>query len=77
METKHDDVFLIWIVTESELLEFHSLVNNKCSALTFTIEFHQEKISFLDVLVLRNASSIETTLYRKPTDCNTILHGQS
>ncbi len=32
-----DDVFLIWSGTESELLEFHSLVNNKCSTLTFTI----------------------------------------
>ncbi len=67
----------IWSGTESELLEFHSLVNIKCSALTFTIEFHQEKMSFLDVPVLRNASGIETTLYRKPTDRNTILHGQS
>ncbi len=34
-------------------------------------------MSFLDVLVLRNALGIETTLYRKPTDRNTILHGQS
>ncbi len=41
-----DDVFLIWSGTESELLEFHSLVNNKCSALKFTIEFHQEKMIF-------------------------------
>ncbi len=34
-------------------------------------------MNFLDVLVLRTASGIETTLYRKPTDRNTILHGQS
>ncbi len=34
-------------------------------------------MSCLDVLVLRNASGIETTSYRKPTDRNTILHGQS
>ncbi len=34
-------------------------------------------MNFLDVLVLRTASGIETTLYHKPTDRNTILHGQS
>lgn len=68
---------VVWSGTESELLEFHSLVNNNCSALKFTMEFHQEKMIFLDVLVLRTASGIETTLYRKPTDCNTVLHGQS
>ncbi len=50
------------------------MVNNKWH---FTIEFHQEKMSFLDVLVLHNALGIETILYRKPTDRNTILHGQS
>lgn len=43
------------------------------SKMKFTIDFHQEKINFLDVLVLRIASGIETTLYRKPTDHNTIL----
>uniref|UniRef100_A0A9J7YHG0 Helix-turn-helix domain-containing protein n=1 Tax=Cyprinus carpio carpio TaxID=630221 RepID=A0A9J7YHG0_CYPCA len=68
--------FLVWSGTESELLGFHSLVNNNCSALKFTMEFHQEKMIFLHVLVLRTASGVETTLYRKPTDSDTILYRQ-
>lgn len=61
----------------SELLDFHKLVNNNCSALKFTIEFHQEKIYFLDVFVIKSVSALETSLYRKPTDRNTLLHGTS
>lgn len=76
-----DDVILIWSGTESELLEFHSLVNNKCSALKFTIEFHQEKIIFLDVLVCCTASALELlcsanllTVTLSCTDNRTILY---
>lgn len=61
----------------SELLDFHKLVNNDCSALKFTIEFHQEKINFLDVFVIKSVFGLETSLYRKPTDRNTLLHGTS
>ncbi|XP_073721933.1 uncharacterized protein [Misgurnus anguillicaudatus] len=68
---------MIWSGTEPALLQFHSWVNDNCNALKFTMEFHHEKMNFLDVLVLNTALGIETTLYRKPTDRNTILHGQS
>lgn len=44
------------------MLKYHGLINNKCNALKFTIEFPQEKIIFLDVLVLQTASGIELLL---------------
>ncbi|KAL7385834.1 hypothetical protein ABVT39_000980 [Epinephelus coioides] len=35
------------------------------------------KMNFLDVLVLNNNGQLSTTLYRKPADTNSLLHGHS
>ena len=43
-----------------------SILNPFHKSIKFTFEEEKDnKISFLDVLILRNGSSIETTVYRK------------
>ena len=34
-------------------------------------------MNFLDILILKSDTGLSTTLYRKPTDRNSLLHGQS
>ena len=41
----------------------------------FTLEYDKHRISFLDIQVYKDGTTIKTDLFRKPTDQNTILHG--
>lgn len=46
--------------------------------LRFTMEYIQRSLAFLDLTILkRNDVTLETSLYRKPTVANTILHTSS
>ena len=52
-----------------------SVVNSFHKSIKFTFEEDKDnKILFLDVLILRNGSSIETTVYRKFTHNDVYLH---
>lgn len=72
-----DDVFFIWQGTESQLKTFHEYINSRNTHLRFTMEYSKHQMSFLDILVYRHGEHLGTTLYRKPTDKNSILHGLS
>ncbi len=72
-----DDIFFIWTSAEDKLHEFHQFMNTHNSHLNFTMSHDQRKRSFLDILVINNRDGLSTSLYRKPTDRNSILHGQS
>lgn len=41
------------------------------------MEHNSEKMNFLDILIYRNSNKLFSNLYRKSTDRNSILHGQS
>ena len=60
-----------------EFTEFHNYLNSCNDHLKFTLEFNRERISFLDVQVYRRANTIQTDLFRKPTDRNSLLRGDS
>lgn len=72
-----DDIFFIWTGTEAQLKEFHSFINSSSHHLKFTIEYDKHKMNFLDILLYRDSNRLGTNLYRKSTDRNSILHGQS
>ena len=72
-----DDIFVVWDNTVDCLHQFHQYLNACNDHLKFTLEFSDTQISFLDVLILKEGNSLKTDLYRKPTDRNTLLHGDS
>ena len=72
-----DDVFFIWTSTEDKLRDFHCFLNSQDEHLKFTISHDKCQMNFLDILVCNNDGSLSTSLYRKPTDRNSLLHGQS
>jgi hypothetical protein len=41
------------------------------------INYDLSQISFLDVMVIKDKTALSTDLYRKPTDSNTLLRGDS
>ncbi|KAL2092169.1 hypothetical protein ACEWY4_011967 [Coilia grayii] len=72
-----DDIFFVWRGTENQLKLFHTYMNTSSPNLRFTMEFSTHQMSFLDILIYRDGNKLGTTLYRKATDRNSILHGQS
>ena len=54
-----------------------SILNSFHKNMKFTFEEEKDKISFLDVLILRNGSSIETTVYRKFAHNDVYIHSDS
>ena len=73
-----DDVMAIYIGNESELLEFRDYINSTHPTLKFTMEHSKKQIDFLDLRIsLDNTGHLNTTIFRKSTDRNSILHAQS
>lgn len=72
-----DDVFFVWTGTTDELEQFHDFINSNNYQLKFTMEHNSEKMNFLDILVYKDSNKLFSNLYRKSTDRNSILHGQS
>lgn len=72
-----DDVFFIWTGPEKTLNDFHTFINSKNEHLKFTMEADKEKMNFLDIMVIKVNNVLKTDLYRKPTDRNSLLHGES
>ena len=73
-----DDILFLFSGSEQELLDFHSYVNSLHSNLKLTLEFSKTEISFLDLRISINENGLlNTTIYRKSTDRNTILRADS
>ncbi|CAJ0964858.1 unnamed protein product [Ranitomeya imitator] len=69
-----DDVFLIWTGDVGALLDFHNDLNSCTPNIAFCIQHDCNSINFLDTLVLIKAGGlVETDLYVKPTDKNSLL----
>ncbi len=68
-----DDCFMIWSGSEQELDSFVSFINSKIPSIKFTMEKSCDSIHFWDVKVRKINESLHTTVFRKPTDKNTIL----
>jgi len=73
-----DDVISLWNYGEAELRGFLDHLNTYDRNLQFTLEVEIEnKLPFLDVLIIRNADKLDFTIYRKPTQNNRYLHFNS
>ncbi|XP_065583868.1 uncharacterized protein LOC136042864 [Artemia franciscana] len=73
-----DDVISLWNYGEAELRGFLDHLNTYDRNLQFTLEVEVEnKLPFLDVLIIRNANELDFTIYRKPTQNKRYLHFNS
>ena len=72
-----DDIFCIWEGTDKELSDFMALLNDIDPNLKFTIERDTQRVHYLYMLIEKSNVTLFTTLYRKETDRNTLLQGDS
>lgn len=72
-----DDIFMVWDDTPESLNEFVIFLNNITPTIQFSCESSTVSINFLDVKVYSSMGKLETDLFVKPTDRNSILHFNS
>ena len=66
-----DDIISVWNYGVEELKSFLEHLNFWGGDLKFTIELEEDnKLPFLDVLLLKNENSLDFKIYRKPTNNN-------
>ena len=69
-----DDCFILWTKGEDNLKTFHSILNELHSDLKFTIEYSNERLPFLDVLLIKSNNRISTDIFFKETDSKQYLN---
>ena len=69
-----DDCFILWTKGEENLKTFHSILNELHSDLKFTIEYSNERLPFLDVLLIKSNNRISTDIFFKETDSKQYLN---
>ena len=80
-----DDIFAIWTGTLNELEAFFEYLNQYHPTIKFTMdhsfkstpEHSFDQINFLDVLVSKRGTKLETDLFSKETDTHQFLHFKS
>ncbi|XP_056425917.1 uncharacterized protein LOC130367520 [Hyla sarda] len=72
-----DDIFLIWSGSEIELTLFHQYLNSIDPNISFSLTSSTTRVNFLDTNVTIMGDKLVTSLYTKPTDCNSVLHYSS
>lgn len=73
-----DDVFILWSGSREDLSRLMDLLTVNTFNLSFTMECSQIKINFLDLQIhLDCDGTLHSSLYRKPSSGNTILHAAS
>lgn len=73
-----DNVFMVWAGSKDESNVFLESLQHNSYNLKFTYSYSQEKIKFLGVeIFLNDVRTLCSTLYRKPSAGNTLLHATS
>jgi len=72
-----DDIFMVWLGSESELRNFLNYINAAHETIKFTWNWSRERVNYLDVQVINNRGKIDTDLYTKPTDKHQYLFSTS
>ena len=72
-----DDIFFTWSGSETQLKAFHEFMNQMTEHLNFTMSADPNSMSFLDILIKKDGNTVKTDLFRKSTDRNSLLHGDS
>ena len=68
---------MFWTTDKDYLETFHLILNQLHSNLTFTMEYSEEKLPFLDILLLKYSIRIFTDIYSKETDSKQYLNFHS
>jgi hypothetical protein len=72
---KADDTFLVWKLSIEELHAFHQFLNSLHPTIQWTMQIEDDgKMPFLDILVIKTSSNLETTVYRKPSASDRYTH---
>ena len=70
-----DDIFFIWHGNLDSLSKFISFANTFHPTIKFTFEQSSTTVNFLDLHIYKNKhNTLDTTIYRKPTDKHLLLH---
>ena len=73
-----DDLFFIFIGSESSIQKLEDLLNNLHPSIKFTLKYSRTNVEYLDLMIyLDSERKLRTSLYRKPTDCQAYLHYNS
>lgn len=69
--------FLYGVALKIHYLSSNNFFNHSSEHLKFTIDYEECQVNFLGLLIIKDNDKLVTDLNRKPTDRNTVLHGQS
>lgn len=72
-----DDCFMFWERSTSDLVYFEKVLNSLHESIQFKMQQSTEKLPFLDVMVIKNGTSIITDIYFKTTDSKQYLNFKS
>ncbi|OCT59707.1 hypothetical protein XELAEV_18000571mg [Xenopus laevis] len=73
-----NDIILIWSGTQSDFFDFVNKLNINYINLKVTAEIQNDSINFLYIRIYRNHNqNLHTTVYRKETTTNSLLHADS
>ncbi|OCT68336.1 hypothetical protein XELAEV_18039635mg [Xenopus laevis] len=70
-------MFVIWEGPRLSLEQFYREINSACSHIKFTVHVESQEIAFLDTKVYVCGNKLQTDLFTKETDKNTLLHFSS
>ena len=69
-----DDVFFIFLGSHSQLNSLMTFMNRISAIIKYTFNYAEQTVTFLDVQIyLSKTRKRKMKLYRKPTDCMTLL----
>lgn len=63
----------MWNKGLDKLMEFKTMINEINTEIQFTMEYSDKQLPFLDILVIKKNSKIETDIFYKPTDSKQYL----
>ena len=73
-----DDIFFIFLGSHSQLNSLMTFMNTIRPTIKYTFTYSKQTVTFLDVQIyLSETRKFKTKLYRKPSDCMTLLHFHS
>ncbi len=72
-----DDMWVLWRGSVDQLKLFFNYLNNCSEFLKFTMDFDSNRISFLDLWIIREKNILHTDLFTKPTARNSLLRADS
>ena len=73
-----DDIFFIFLGSHSQLKSLMTFMNTISPTIKYIFTYSKQTVTFLDVQIyLSKTRKLKTKLYRKPTDCITLLHFHS